>query len=59
MMKYDIQLLINPQLTQSYWKALKSTSEPKLINDGVMQIGNRYFNAINIDELIIVGNHQP
>lgn len=58
-MKYDIQLLINPQLTQSYWKALKSTSEPKLINDGVMQIGNRYFNAINIDELIIVGNHQP
>lgn len=59
MKKYDIQLLINPQLTKPYWKGLKSDSTPKLLNDGVMQIGDRYFNAINVDELIIVENHQP
>lgn len=59
MKKYDIQLLINPQLTKSYWKGLNSDSTPKLLNDGVMQIDDRYFNAINVDELIIVENHQP
>ena len=59
MKKYDIQLLISPQWSYSYWKGLESDSEPKMINDGVIKIDDVYFNAVNVKELIIIENHQP
>ena len=59
MKKYDIQLLINSQWSDSCWKGLESDSEPKMINDGVIKIDDFYFNAVNVDELIIIENHQP
>jgi len=59
MKKYNIQLLINPQTTFSYWKGVESDKPPKKINDGVIQIGEVYYNAINIEEMIITENYQP
>ena len=59
MKKYDVQMLINKQVIQSYWEGIESDSVPKMIANGVMQIDDRYYNAINIDELIIIENHQP
>lgn len=59
MKKYNIQLLINPQMTFSYWKGVESDEAPKKINDGVIQIGEVYFNAINVEEMIITENHRP
>ena len=59
MKKYDIQLLISSQWSYSFWKGLESNSEPKMINDGVIKIDDVYFNAVNVEELIIIENHQP
>lgn len=59
MKKYNIQLLINSQMTLSYWKGVESDFAPKKINDGVIQIGEEYYNAITIEEMIITENHQP
>lgn len=59
MKKYDIQLLINSQWSYSRWKGLESASEPKMINEGVIKIDDVYFNAVNVEELIILENHQP
>ncbi|MER2079420.1 hypothetical protein [Psychrobacillus psychrotolerans] len=59
MKKYDIQLLINSQWSYAFWKGLESNSEPKMINDGVIKIDDVYFNAVNVEELIIIENHQP
>lgn len=58
MKKYNIQLLINAQWSYSYWKGLESDSEPKMINGRVIKIDDVYFNALNIEELIILENHQ-
>ena len=59
MKKYNIQLLINPQMTFSYWKGVESDKAPIKINDGVIKIGEVYYNAINVEEMIITENHQP
>jgi len=52
-------MLINKQVIQSYWEGIESDSVPKMIDNGIMQIDDRYYNAINIDELIIIENQQP
>jgi len=59
MKKYDIQLLINPMWRYSHWKGFESDSAPKKENEGVLKIGDVYYNSINIDQLIVVENHQP
>ena len=56
MKKYDIQLLINSHSNYLYWRGLESDKSPKMINEGVIKIGEVYFNAINIEEVIIVEN---
>lgn len=58
MKKYNIQLLINPQMTFSYWEGVESDKAPIKINDGIIQIGNVYYNAINVEEMIITENHK-
>ena len=57
MKKYNIQLLINSPTTFSYWKGLESDKAPKKINDGVIQIGEVYYNAINVEEIIVIENY--
>ncbi|WP_419957193.1 hypothetical protein [Psychrobacillus psychrotolerans] len=57
MKKYNIQLLINSPTTFSYWKGVESDKAPKKINDGVIQIGEVYYNAINVKEIIVIENH--
>jgi len=52
-------LLINSPLTFSYWKGAESDDAPKKLNDGVIQVGEVYYNAINVEEMIIIENHQP
>ncbi|MEK5146706.1 hypothetical protein MKX53_06650 [Psychrobacillus sp. FSL K6-4615] len=59
MKKYNIQLLINSPITFSYWKGVESDQAPKKINEGVIQIGEVYYNAINVEQMIIMENHQP
>ena len=61
MKKYNIQLLINPQMTFSYWKGVESDKAPKKINGGVIKIGEGevYYNAMNVEQMIITENHQP
>ena len=59
MKKYNIQLLINSPMTFSYWKGVESDKASKKINDGVIQIGEAYYNAMNVEEMIITENHQP
>lgn len=59
MKKYNIQLLINSQMMFSYWEGIESDKAPIKINDGVIQIGEIYYNAINVEEMIISENHQP
>lgn len=59
MKKYNIQLLINSQSSNSCWKSLESGSVPKMINAGVIKIDDTYFNAINVEELIILENLKP
>jgi len=54
MQKYDIQLLINSSSNYPYWRGLESDKPPTMINEDVMKIGEVYFNAINIEEVIIV-----
>lgn len=58
MKKYDIQLLIKPQCSYSCWKGLESDNEPKMVNDGVIKIDDVYYNALNIEEIIIVENDE-
>ena len=57
MEKYNIHLLINSQKELSYWKCVESATAPKKINDGVIQIGEVYYNAINVEEIIVIENH--
>jgi len=59
MKKYDIHLLISPLWSYSFWTGFESNSEPKMINNGVIKIDDVYFNAVNVEELIIIENHQP
>lgn len=37
MKKYNVQLLISSQGSYSFWKGLESNSEPKVINEGVIE----------------------
>lgn len=58
MKKYDVHLLISSQGSYSFWQGLESNSKPRMINEGVINIGDVYFNAVNVEELIIIENHQ-
>lgn len=40
-------------MTFSYWEGVESDKTPVKINDGVIQIGDVYYNAINVEEMII------
>lgn len=54
--KYNIKLLINSRSQPPYWVEVQSVQVPKIISLGVMQVGDRYFNSINVEELIILEN---
>lgn len=56
MKKYTVKVVIQPPIKTQYETSVQSDTTPKTVNEGVMKIGEVYFNSINVCEYVLVEN---
>lgn len=56
MKKYTVQVAIQPPFQTKYETRVQSDAAPKKVNEGVIKIGDEYFNSINVCEYVLVEN---
>lgn len=56
MKKYTVHVAIQPPFQTKYETSVQSDTAPKKVNEGVIKIGEMYFNSINVCEYVLVEN---
>ena len=56
MKKYLVHVVIHPPFQLKYGTDVQSDIKPKKVNEGVIKIGNQYFNSANLSEYVLEEN---
>jgi len=56
MKKYLVHVAIHPPFQLMYETSVQSNIKPKKFNEGVIKIGDQYFNSVNVSEYMLEEN---
>ena len=57
MKKYLVHVAIHPPFQLMYGTSVQSDIKPKKVNEGVIKIGDQYFNSANVSEYVLEENN--